>query len=431
VKNKVVKLTNRSFVRNVIIMASGTAAAQVIALLSSPIITRLYGPEAYGMMGVFQSTVQIIIPVAALTYPVAIVLPKSDQDAKGLMRLSLYISIVLSLLLFLVILFFNESIVKLLNIKAISSYMFLLPVVILFAGLMQINEQWLIRTRQFKITARTEFYRSLFVNGGRISIGLFYPVASVLITLTAIENGIRALMMKLYLRNSTYVMNDKKGNETSLKGLAKQYKDFPIYRSPQVFLEKLQGSIPVLLLTIFFGPIATGFFTISRTVLSVPSQLIGKSIGDVFYPRISEAINKKENTSKLILNATLGLGAVGIIPYGIIVFFGPWIFTFIFGSDWLMAGKYAQWMAFWVFCMFLNRPSTRALPALFAQAFQLRYTVLTLIVRLIAFMVGYILFSNDLVALAFLSISAGFLNLVLIFLTLRISKKFDNENVLD
>lgn len=430
-KNKVVKLTNRSFVRNVIIMASGTAAAQVIALLSSPIITRLYGPEAYGMMGVFQSTVQIIIPVAALTYPVAIVLPKSDQDAKGLMRLSLYISIVLSLLLFLVILFFNESIVKLLNIKAISSYMFLLPVVILFAGLMQINEQWLIRTRQFKITARTEFYRSLFVNGGRISIGLFYPVASVLITLTAIENGIRALMMKLYLRNSTYVMNDKKGNETSLKGLAKQYKDFPIYRSPQVFLEKLQGSIPVLLLTIFFGPIATGFFTISRTVLSVPSQLIGKSIGDVFYPRISEAINKKENTSKLILNATLGLGAVGIIPYGIIVFFGPWIFTFIFGSDWLMAGKYAQWMAFWVFCMFLNRPSTRALPALFAQAFQLRYTVLTLIVRLIAFMVGYILFSNDLVALAFLSISAGFLNLVLIFLTLRISKKFDNENVLD
>src|SRR5699024_5306368 len=163
---------------------------------------------------------------------------------------------------------------------------------------------------------------------------------------------------------------------------------------------------------------ATGLFTISRTVLSVPSQLIGKSIGDVFYLRISEAINKKENTSKLILNATLALGAVGIIPYGMIVFFVPWIFTFIFGSDSLMAGIYAQWMAFWVFCMFLNRPSTRALPALFAQAFQLRYTVLTLIVRLIAFMVGYILFSNDLVALAFLSISAGFLNLVLIFLTL-------------
>src|SRR5699024_11567282 len=123
----------------------------------------------------------------------------------------------------------------------------------------------------------------------------------------------------MYLKKSTLSRNEQKRNESSIKLLIKYYKEFPIYRSPQVFLEKLQGSIPVLLLTIFFGPIATGFFTISRTVLSVPSQLIGKSIGDVFYPRISEAINKKENTSKLILNATLGLGAVGIIPYGIIV----------------------------------------------------------------------------------------------------------------
>src|SRR5699024_8255783 len=111
VKNKVVKLTNRSFVRNVTIMASGTAAAQAIALVASPIITRLYGPEAYGMMGVFQSTIQIIIPIAALTYPVAIVLPKSDQDAKGIMRLSVYISIALSIITLMMLLMFNKSIV--------------------------------------------------------------------------------------------------------------------------------------------------------------------------------------------------------------------------------------------------------------------------------------------------------------------------------
>ena len=65
------------FVRNVIILSSGTAGAQIIAILLSPIITRLYGPEAYGLMGTFNAMISIITPVVALTYPIAIVIAKT------------------------------------------------------------------------------------------------------------------------------------------------------------------------------------------------------------------------------------------------------------------------------------------------------------------------------------------------------------------
>lgn len=428
-KKKIAKIIKKPFVRNVTIVASGTAAAQAISLIASPIITRLYGPEAYGLMGVFKSVTQIIIPIAALTYPMAIVLPKKSHNAKGIGRLSIYISIILSVVSLLILLAFNEPIVNLLSVEGISNYLYLLPVVILFTGLMQVQEQWLIRTKQFRITAKTMFYRSLIINGGRVGIGHFYPVAVVLIFLTAVENGLRALMLKIYMRKSPNKLNYSKGDSLPLTTLANKYKDFPLYRSPQEFLDRFSKNMPVLLLTIFFNPAAAGFFTIGRTVLSVPSQLIGKSIGDVFYPRISEAINNKENTTHLIFKATAALAAVGVIPYGFIILFGPWIFSIVFGADWFTAGEYARWMAFWVFCTFINQPSTKALQAMFKQAFQLIYAGFTLLIRALAFMTGYYLFFDDIIALAFFTIVAGILNIGLIILTLRISKKFDGDNI--
>src|SRR5699024_8422549 len=100
-----------------------------------------------------------------------------------------------------------------------------------------------------------------------------------------------------------------------------------------------------LLLTTFFGPASAGFYNIGRTVLGLPSRLIGQSIGDVFYPRISEAANNDENVGRLIKRATILLGAIGIVPFGVVIIFGPWIFEFVFGSGWDVAGEYARWIS--------------------------------------------------------------------------------------
>ncbi len=128
------------FVRNVAVVASGTAGAQAIVIAFSPIITRLYGPEAFGILGTFMAIVAVITPLAALSYPVAIVLPKKDSDARGIARLSAYIALGVSALTALVLLAAGDRIVKLLQVQEVSSFIWLLPVVILFAALLQINQ---------------------------------------------------------------------------------------------------------------------------------------------------------------------------------------------------------------------------------------------------------------------------------------------------
>ena len=105
------------------------------------------------------------------------------------------------------------------------------------------------------------------------------------------------------------------------------------------------------------------------------------------------------------------------------ILFGPFLFSLVFGSDWFMAGEYARWIALWVYFMFINQPSVRSLPVLSAQAFHLKFTTVTLIVRVLALSAGYYFFNDDLLAVAFFGVSGAILNVILILLTLRISKR--------
>ncbi|RHW39554.1 lipopolysaccharide biosynthesis protein [Lysinibacillus yapensis] len=432
------KIVKKPFVRNVIIMASGTAAAQLVGLLLQPVITRFYGPEAYGLMGIFVAIIAIIGPIAALTYPIAIVLPKSDKDAIGLIRLSLYISTGISAIVGLLLLFFSQSIVRVFQIEDVAPFIYLLPLIIFFAGCLQVTEQWFIRKKQFRVSAQVTFLQALVLNGSKVGIGFFYPVASVLIIITVFGSGLKAFMMIMLSRVRKEPKLKEKQNKmekVSIKELGKRYRDFPVFRAPETFLSSLSQNLPALMLTSFFGPASAGFYTIGKMVLQLPTNLIGKSVSDVFYPRISEAAKKGENLTSLIKKATFGLGVLGIIPFGLVFFFGPWLFSFVFGEEWLSAGEYARWMALWVFFGFMNRPSVMSLPVLSAQDFQLKYTVLMLIIRIIALAIGYYGFQSDEIAIALFGICGAILNIGLIIITLYISKKYDkmqgeiNENI--
>src|SRR5699024_6863338 len=169
-KNLIKKVKRSPFIKNVALMATGAAGAQVITMALSPAITRLYGPEAFGIMGTFSALTQIIIPIAALTYPIAIVLPRNDKNAKNLVKLSLFITLIISILTTVIILLFNKRIVDIFQIQEISSFLYLIPIVIIFAGIMQVSEQWLIRINQFAINAKANFLQSLVTNGSKVGM---------------------------------------------------------------------------------------------------------------------------------------------------------------------------------------------------------------------------------------------------------------------
>ncbi len=422
--------TSRSrFVRNVAVVATGTAGAQAITMAFSPIITRLYGPEAFGLLGMFTAIAAVISPIAAFTYPIAIVLPKEDSEAKSIVKLSVYIALGVGAALILFIIVADDWLASLLRSQEIGPFMLLIPISVFFSALLQIAEQWLIRIKQFSIIARAAVLQVLMVNSLKTAIGLFKPVASVLIVLAILGSVINAGMLALGIKKVCTHPNEKESDsQTSLWKVAKRHYDFPLYRAPQDLLNAASLSLPTLMLAAFFGPIAVGFYTLGVRMLSMPSQLIGKSVGDVFYPRIAEAAHNRENLTKLTLKATLSLAAVGFVPFAVVIAFGPWLFGFVFGSDWVMAGEYARWLATWMYFLFMNNPSIKVLPIISAQGFHLVFTIFTIAIRLVVLAVGYYIFKSDLIAVGLFGISGAIINITLIIIILFLCSKFDKDN---
>ena len=418
---KIKNLSQSKFVRSVILVATGTAGAQALTMAFAPIITRMYGPEAFGLLGTFMATLGIVTPISALAYPIAIVLPKSDDDAKGLAKLSFRIALFMALALSVILLFASKQIAALLGMQAIAAFMLLIPLAMFFSALQQIMQQWLIRKKQFKVTARIAVSQSLILNSSKVGIGWFWPVGSVLIILATLGNALYAVQLWFGAKKWA----DKDGridkpaeSKVDLKALAYKHRDFPYYRAPQVFINALSQSLPVLMLASFFGPASAGFYAIGRTVLGIPSTLIGQAVADVFYPKIAEAANRNENLYRPILKATLALAGVGIVPYGVVFLFGPSLFSFVFGEEWRVAGEYARWLSAWSYFGFMNRPSIAALAVLNMQRFFLVYEVVSLILRAASLYIGFAVLNNDLQAVILFSISGVILNFALIFLTL-------------
>ncbi|AKG03778.1 hypothetical protein AAV35_002550 [Salimicrobium jeotgali] len=413
----------RPFVQRVLVMISGTTGAQAITLLASPLITRIYGPEAFGILGIFLAVSMMLMPSSALGYDQAIVLAKHEKEAIGLTKIALFFSSFIALFSCIIAGVFGERILEFLKFTDIKKYIYFIPLMILFGGLFRISQQWAVRLQEFKLLAKVNIFQALIIQGSIVGIGLVYPFASILIFLNVLGQLLRAMFIELENVKRRKLKNIFSYSHSPLKGIAYKYRDFPKYRAPEMFLSAATLNLPILLLTSFSGPVSAGFFTLSKRVLDAPATLIGNSVGNVFYPRITKAYYNNENLNNLIKKATLGLVLVGAIPYSLVFLSGPWLFEIVFGGEWLQAGIYARWMALDIFFNFINKPSVKALPVLSAQRFQLIFTIVRLIIRSVMLVLGLLIFKNDILAIALFSISGALLNLFLIIVTLNISKK--------
>lgn len=397
----------RPFIRDVFTVASGTAVAQGVAMAFAPFITRLYGPEAFGLQALFMSVVSLLSIISALGYPTAIVLPKSDADALGIAKLSIVIGFIVAMSITIIIVFAGSDLLRLLNAESISPFMFLIPLALITSVFGNVLAHWLIRKKAYRLNAKFAVFSALLLNTAKTGIGFFTPSALVLIatnvagamvgTLLTFIGWKRLVKKRVDLYKATMPL-------ATLRQIASQYRDFPLLRTPQNLINAFSQSLPMLLLAAYFGASASGQYALAIAVLALPSNLIGGSVMAVFYPRITEAIRNGENARSLIVRATLGMAAVGVVPYMLVAVAGPSIFSLVFGPEWRTAGDYSQWLAVWLFLQFVNKPSVSAIPSLHMQGRLLIYELFSTTSKLFTLWLGFSVYDSALVSIALFSV---------------------------
>ena len=78
------KKEKATFADNVLTLAGGTTIALGVTILASPITSRLFAPEAFGLAALFMSGATVAGLLACMRYEMAIVLPKNDEEAASL-----------------------------------------------------------------------------------------------------------------------------------------------------------------------------------------------------------------------------------------------------------------------------------------------------------------------------------------------------------
>ncbi|MDB6050930.1 MAG: polysaccharide biosynthesis protein [Pseudomonas sp.] len=410
-------------VRNILTTISGSAGAQAINLALIPVIMRIYGPDAFGVVGTFQSLSIILIPWCALTYPMAIVLPLRDGEARGLIRLSLLVAAVICGASALLLYGFGARFAASLGIDILIPYLMLLPIVMFSSAVLEITQQWLYRTQAFSLTARAATLHALLYNATRSLAGLVQSSAPVLVVTSALYYVIHSalLLIGIRLRGTAQLSAGARQVPEApkkLRQLAADYRDFPLYRAPQVLINALSVHMPTLVLASAFGAVPAGFFALCLQVLAMPSNFIGKAVGSVYYPRITQTIHAREPVTGLLVRGVAGMALAGLVPFITLAIAGPWLFGLAFGAQWQPAGEYARWLALSEFAGFIGGPCLVAVPALSLQKRFLVVEVISTSLRILAVFAGAFVFKDALaVVMAFAAANVA-INLSMIIIVL-------------
>ncbi len=373
--------------RNLALLVGSSAAVNSIAILFSPILTRIYSPENFGVLAAFIGLLEIFSIIACFRYNLAIPLPESDHDGKMVFSLCLVAIVIVVLLSVALIWVWGGSILSSLSAEAFWPYVWWLPVGVLLVGLFDAMNYWGIRKNSFQPIASSKFVASLSAVGIQLSIGFGGGGALGLILGRVVGQGVGSLYLGYKLFSHKWRAGPSLFNVQDMSAIAVRYRRFPLFSTWSALFNISSGHLSTFFILFFYGPGIAGLYALTRRVIRTPLRLFGASLSQVFLGAAPESHRRGQlkELTELALRRLLGFGLPVILVLG---FAAPEIFHFVFGAQWREAGVYTQIISPYIFFLFLTSPLGVLATVLERQKFDLFFQILLFLSRFNALLLG-------------------------------------------
>ena len=328
--------------KNVGILASGTATAQIIPLAISPILTRIYQPEDFGVFALYFAIVSISGSIVTLRYEMAISLPETQEKALAVSALSAILCVILSLVSAAVIITTGSNLISFFEIEEFSTYLYFVPVGIALIGFTNTMTYLNLRYGAYRNVATSNLIRAISSGAFHIGIGLSKSGPLGLI-LGSIAGGVTAIL-------TLYSSVRRKGHKwleiktADLTSVAIAYRDFPKYSMWAALANSASTHAVNILISVYASFASLGFYSLVTRTLGAPSATIGLSFGQVFQQQASELLRAKGQITPLFDNTLLKLVSLSVAGFGFLFFVIEDVFAWVFGETWRSAGELARIM---------------------------------------------------------------------------------------
>lgn len=353
---KIQKLKSSEYFRNVFTVVSGTATAQFLPLLVAPVTSRIYLPEHYGVLGLYMSITMLAGVLATLNYANAIVIPAEDEEAKHLLKISIRNTHLISclflagVLVYEVVNYFNHFKMSL------GLWLYLTPLSVLLVGYTNSFTAYANRRKEYKLISANRITAVLLTITVSLTLGVILKNETGLILGFILGQLVNGLLLGLKLVKKFSLGFGEIFFPQTEKGFYKKYASFPKFSLVADFINATTNQIPILLMNSFAGATIVGLYNMSNRLLSLPISFISTAIGEVFRQRASEDIAKTGSCRTIFKKTFLTLVMVSIIPFVILLLFGPDLFAFFLGENWREAGVFSRIMAPVFLLRFINSP---------------------------------------------------------------------------
>lgn len=408
------------FTKNVLTLMTGTAIAQAIPIAISPILTRIYSPEDFGIFALFLSIASLVGVGVTARYELAIMLPKKKSDAMQILYLSLLITVLISLVALLVVFLFNEQITLMLGNQAISKWLYFVPISVFLTGVYQSLNYWFNRNREFKKIATSKIAQSATVGVSNLGIGALKggSLGLILGNILGQLSAVLILAKKLIKVKSDF----KTPKKIKMAGLAKYYKKLPLFNLPNAIIDGFRLSGINILIAKFFTTATLGQFSLAWKMVQAPMALVGSSLSQVFFQKVSST--PKQELYRIVIQFIQKALMIAIPLFLLIYFFAPELFALVFGQKWRVAGEAASVMTPWLLLNFITSPLSTLFIVLNKQDAVLYFSIIYMVLPLALIYFFHTL--PFLVVLKIVTLAMSLMLLIFIVMVLYFTKKAAN-----
>ncbi|EOD8592237.1 type 8 capsular polysaccharide synthesis protein Cap8K [Staphylococcus aureus] len=315
------------FIGDSFLMILSSGIAQVILIITTPIITRLYSPTEFGEFTIFSNIAMILIPIINARYDLLIVNTKNDRSANILSQISFLISLLILLIL--------------IPIFAISAWLypnfildFIFIIIMLFlVSLTNIFTNYLNKERKYKVLSLINVFRAgsmalLQIIFGLLALGSLGLIIGFSLSYIA---GI-TLGYKTFKKHFN-IVRDKE--ET--KALFLENKNQLVYSTPSILLNSLSFSVVVFFIGILYTNTEVGIYGMAIRVLGIPVTIISLGLSKIFMQQANGYYIEHGNFRNLLLKFSSILVIVSIILYVPLYLFSEELVNILLGHSWVDA----------------------------------------------------------------------------------------------
>lgn len=380
------KMKKNSFLKAVVMLGGAKGISQGLVLAASPVLTRFFSPDDFGVFVMFTVFIGLLGGLSCVKYEHALPLARGEREAASIVVLCGLVLGAFILVVCAALFAVGDDLTLWVKAPALAPFLWLIPAGVFGIGVAQVARFWAMREKNFARIASADIAHSAVTVAIQISLGFmrFGPAGLIVGRLGGIVCDGTILLLPL-LRNTKSILRNV--SRRSLIHAARKHHKFPLYFSFSSSLNSFGRQMPLVILSIFFGPAVVGLYALTRRVLNVPMILTGQQVRKVFYPYAAQ-LKQMEDLRQLTKTVFATLVQIALPSIIILGLLGPVLFALVFGDRWRDSGYYAQWLCPWLFLIFICTPLTQLPIILNRQGSELVFQITLLILRVVALMIG-------------------------------------------